>query len=832
MIHNQTNYSGIRIENTLSMSLRTGRGSWRVLWWLLLAAAGVFGSIYTFLSMFTPAYHAGILFLVTAGSWGVFSFTALCPKKFLPFKLTLAVIFVVLLWLLREAFFDGFVHMMNAVCKVIYHTDWDYFSASGNCDAAFAGTVFLCMMSAVIAYSVCYAVIRFQNVFLCLLPTFPFVELGFWFGIAPDHFLGSLLFAFWCAMTAVHLSNFGVSQDGTGKCSFLRRDNTFFPVSGMRFMVTEKIGMLVMTAVLIVCLLLELLLQCTGYERADKIKQLRTDARNFVENFSISDITDAFDFLRNKQQEEEPVHDDEISLGNLDARMFDHVAISELHFSKLPQSRLYLKYDTGHTYADNSWVPLAPEAYDNSIFEVFGLYEFHAQDFLGESMERYTRESVWMEVPQSSPILRECVPYAHAMDADLTYRYDYGYRSVLPGYLIYRNCDFEGLIMGTSPYENAEGYGMDEPTLTVELEKEGYLEFVYNNYLALPATTDMGRIREAYSPYLSTFDAETATPEEKLLVLQRMREKMCSESTYSLSPGKTPDDEDFAAYFLLDSHTGYCEHYATAGTILARMAGIPARYCQGYMVGFDKGVKQLDDGSYSVEVLDSYAHAWTEIYLDGIGWLPFEFTFSYFTEPELPPLPTETPVLPALPTEQETEPKPSTQPHTQDTSEASATEPAPSPTSPDKPESVSAGTVTAVVFLCVLAFAVVGGFVLAERLARNRRERSFRQPDTNASAWAAYRYLCRLLTHCGVFTNESNLAALAQNAQAHCGERLTRGDLPEAIRIGGKLRFSPHDITSEELTVLVQTARGLACGIDRSIGLKERLRLRFLQHLL
>ncbi|MFR6496913.1 MAG: transglutaminase-like domain-containing protein [Ruminococcus sp.] len=51
--------------------------------------------------------------------------------------------------------------------------------------------------------------------------------------------------------------------------------------------------------------------------------------------------------------------------------------------------------------------------------------------------------------------------------------------------------------------------------------------------------------------------------------------------------GKTPRTRDFVNFFLLENQKGYCVHYATAGTILARHLGIPARYCEGYLVGED-----------------------------------------------------------------------------------------------------------------------------------------------------------------------------------------------------------------------------------------------------
>ncbi|HET7311817.1 MAG TPA: DUF3488 and transglutaminase-like domain-containing protein [Mycobacteriales bacterium] len=71
--------------------------------------------------------------------------------------------------------------------------------------------------------------------------------------------------------------------------------------------------------------------------------------------------------------------------------------------------------------------------------------------------------------------------------------------------------------------------------------------------------------------------------------------------------------------FLLRDHRGFCQQYATAMAVMARIAHIPARLA----VGFTHGDVQ-PDGSWLVTTHD--AHAWPELYFNGFGWLPFEPT--------------------------------------------------------------------------------------------------------------------------------------------------------------------------------------------------------------
>ena len=87
---------------------------------------------------------------------------------------------------------------------------------------------------------------------------------------------------------------------------------------------------------------------------------------------------------------------------------------------------------------------------------------------------------------------------------------------------------------------------------------------------------------------------------------------------YSRRPPLLPVDP--VDTFLFETRTGFCEHYASAFAVLARLAGIPARLVSGYQGG---EVNPLDD--YLI-VRQSDAHAWVEIWLAGEGWVRIDPT--------------------------------------------------------------------------------------------------------------------------------------------------------------------------------------------------------------
>lgn len=95
---------------------------------------------------------------------------------------------------------------------------------------------------------------------------------------------------------------------------------------------------------------------------------------------------------------------------------------------------------------------------------------------------------------------------------------------------------------------------------------------------------------------------------------------LAEEYEYSLDVPSLPSGADAVDYFLFEHRRGYCEHFATAYAVLCRLAGIPSRVVTGY----SNGDYSPFTGLYEVNLTD--AHAWVEIYLEGIGWVTREPT--------------------------------------------------------------------------------------------------------------------------------------------------------------------------------------------------------------
>jgi protein-glutamine gamma-glutamyltransferase len=110
--------------------------------------------------------------------------------------------------------------------------------------------------------------------------------------------------------------------------------------------------------------------------------------------------------------------------------------------------------------------------------------------------------------------------------------------------------------------------------------------------------------------------AQARTPYDKAVAIEGY---LRSHYVYTLNLTGKPG-EDPLAHFLFETHAGHCEYFASAMTIMLRMAGIPSREVNGFLPGEFNDVA----GDYIVRASD--AHSWVETYFTGDGWVMFDPT--------------------------------------------------------------------------------------------------------------------------------------------------------------------------------------------------------------
>lgn len=113
-------------------------------------------------------------------------------------------------------------------------------------------------------------------------------------------------------------------------------------------------------------------------------------------------------------------------------------------------------------------------------------------------------------------------------------------------------------------------------------------------------------------------DWQTTAGDAAAVVRQALDHFHRESFVYTLTPsppGANPTDG-----FLFETRSGFCEHYAAAFTLLMRIAGIPSRVVTGYLGG-----EYNELGNYLM-VRQAEAHAWSEVWLAGRGWVRIDPT--------------------------------------------------------------------------------------------------------------------------------------------------------------------------------------------------------------
>lgn len=337
------------------------------------------------------------------------------------------------------------------------------------------------------------------------------------------------------------------------------------------------------------------------------------------------------------------------------------------------------------------------------------------------------------------------------------------------------------------------------------LYSTSYDQYVQSTCLSLPEDT-----RETlYNLALSYgYDPEMSTAETVAWVAEFIR----NSGTYKLNVSRQPVNYDFAVYFLTESNEGYCVHFATAAAAMYRALGIPSRYASGYRVN-------VPSSGIVVDVLDRDTHAWAEVYISGLGWIPVETTPGFgetsvlpkvkqpeqieeiqeepSPEPEQPEAVEEEVTPSPSPSEAPTEPSPTedTQPEGSEASEdGSGTQ-----TTQETGRSIFRWIlpIVAVLFLAILVL------LIRHRIVLIRRRRAFRHKNTNQTVLNMWQYLEKLVPWGAVVPKELEVLAL-------------------------KAKFSRHDISIEELKPYEAAVYMLAEKTEQGLSRGKRLRFKWL----
>ena len=184
-----------------------------------------------------------------------------------------------------------------------------------------------------------------------------------------------------------------------------------------------------------------------------------------------------------------------------------------------------------------------------------------------------------------------------------------------------------------------------------ETEEDDSYTVTRKETVNVPASVDLAAVRNS-----SDSDAYI----QRDLLVRNVIDYIIDEMgcTYTITPDLSTVDAslDGVENFLINTKEGYCVQFASAVTLILRELGVPARYVEGYIADEIERVSR-EDFVYGGYVRDYNAHAWVEVWYDGVGWIQYETTPQYYVGMYgADNSAGSTPVTPVLPDEETTAP--------------------------------------------------------------------------------------------------------------------------------------------------------------------------------
>jgi len=152
------------------------------------------------------------------------------------------------------------------------------------------------------------------------------------------------------------------------------------------------------------------------------------------------------------------------------------------------------------------------------------------------------------------------------------------------------------------------GEGLSRTVLAAMEERDERYNQILSDHTALPAGID-----SAVYTLAIELTQDYSNPYDKADAIRRY---LTANYHYTLEPVYPPEGRDFVSHFLMDTKEGYCSYFASAMVVMCRIAGLPARYVEGYLA--------RPDETGTVTVTGEDAHAWVEVYFKGMGWISFD----------------------------------------------------------------------------------------------------------------------------------------------------------------------------------------------------------------
>ncbi len=450
---------------------------------------------------------------------------------------------------------------------------------------------------------------------IILLIITPICLFGLYFNVIPDYYSLTSLVAFWLAVFIYSGRQMGTKTASNAAAVLV----IAFMAGGLVMAVIPK----------------------SGYEHPQFMQYIPQSIKDFLDDhLSPSGRATSMDDIRHGINGQG-------HLGDMDRLTQTGRKIMQVQTSLQAEGSLYLRNYSGAVYKDNSWNDLPDGIYKqyDKLFNAYSPGAWYDQSaIIFEALKNDGRgQNTLMEYLQSDKTYNEVFSarqfkvekmfadqeqyfFPYNMDISST-AFSYDKAAQEEGLKTYHAAAYDMPPGLTAVDAFIDNYGPNNKyILYYAYAEKMYREFVYKYYRQVPEG-----VLDQFSQKFPITQVRTAGERDQFIA--RLQQYFQENYKYTVSPGEVPAGKDFVSYFLNESHEGYCTYFASAAVLILRQAGIPARYVVGYAVPEQTvaagEVSGNDDSGHPIHdftIIDKQAHAWAEIYEDGWGWRPVDFT--------------------------------------------------------------------------------------------------------------------------------------------------------------------------------------------------------------
>lgn len=732
----------------------------RILFELLLAVALSVGCWYTYFSMFPNPVDPLISALLIAGlPIGLYF---LCWNPFLGRFLVFYVFLLTALFfvLAYESVWNGILVMANIVIEILnqqMNTGWIPFEVVGD-TVDWSRDVFLAMIPVMLLASmgIVYSVYHKEPLLGFVLTALP-VMTGLCLKARPSVWLLILLLLSWTGLLVLSAVARPISKRKNAPIFIQNPRNSSLPYLFLGITLV---------------LLLGYVLAFSGEdyrppERVDEMKSAILEAEEHLR----------YDKLNGAEIEE-------LSRGDLTRThplRFTESTVLTLRM-QMPQA-MHLRGFVGGNFENGRWSEAMDGAYSG---EYTGITEWLAQqnfypwmqqerlyrmskdyDYVSVDVENVNGNSKYMYLPYEAALSGDTLP------DEVYYEKDYG--AFTKGLTGQREYTFTAFLSRFEDYDEA-GIAKwltevkESPDWQEYSDAEAvYRRYVYDTYLY---------VSDEASRAIGTSGIETCAGKTIDYTLHYIRKLFEEEFTYDIEQKKAPGGQDELTWFMDESRSGNDMHFATAAALMFRKAGIPARYAEGYYVSPDWVMLYTEMSDVTMDVPDSLAHSWVEIYIDEIGWFPVEVVPGFFDMEK-----------------QQIQEKEDDEKIKEQNKESYQDE-APEDNQPEEKQEEEKEPLNPIWLILALVILLIAAYELIGRYRLHRMLASFGAVCTDAQVYAMYRYACRLMAFDRHPVPENPYDRLEEIAAAYDGA--TETTFAEFLRMVNKVRFGKEHLTEEE----------------------------------